>query len=193
MIINSKKTYVNCVKYSEIVKDIIDTTKLPYSDYFTNKKYNNYPVVGISQNQAAYYCMWKTMLELTKLKKDSNLTIHDYRLPSDAEWAYAASQPSNNKKAEGTNKNVINPSKSGNINDFGLYNLAGNVSEWTASNQQNKWNKTDTIKVNKGLRIVRGGSWRTHSNVDERKVIDLNTKEDYIGFRIVRTYLGSAK
>jgi formylglycine-generating enzyme len=186
------KKYVKCLKYSEIVSDIIDVTKLPCNDYFTNKKYDNYPIVSISQRHATFYCMWKTQMENARLEKLGKPLVHVYRLPSEAEWVYVASKPLS-KKAEVNDKNAINPSISGNPNECGLYNFAGNVSEWTASYPQDKWNKTDTLGVNRDLKIVRGGSWKTNSNVDERKVLDQNTKEDYIGFRIVCSYIGNKK
>lgn len=184
---------IKCIKYSEIINDIIDSTKFPYKDYFSNKKYDDYPVVGISQRQANFYCIWKTQMENTRLEKQGKPFAHDYRLPTEAEWAYVASKAMINKKLSVTDNDVINPSISGNVNDWGLYNLTGNVSEWTASCHQNKCSKVDTIAINRDLKIVRGGSWKTNSNADERNVLDQNTKEDYIGFRIVRSYIGEKK
>jgi formylglycine-generating enzyme required for sulfatase activity len=188
----SRASYVKCVEYSEILGDIIDSAKWPYNDYFYNTKYDNYPVVGVSQRQATFYCHWKTLIENSDLEKSGKPAVHDYRLPLEEEWAYVASQPQV-KKVKSIDKNVINPTVSGNPNDWGLYNMTGNVSEWTASYQHSKLSKTDTIKVNKELKIVRGGSWRTTNNIEERKILDQNMKEDDIGFRIVRSYLGNKK
>lgn len=185
--------HIKCLKYSEIISDIIDVSKLPYHDYFTNKKYDNYPVVGISQRHASFYCMWKTQMENTGLRNLGKPFVHDYRLPSEAEWAYVASKTTIGKKAEVNDKKLVNPSISGNPNDWGLYNLAGNVSEWTISCKQNKRSKTDTITINRDLKIVRGGSWKSSSNLDERKVLDQNAKEDYLGFRIVRSCINNKK
>ena len=167
----------------------IEPSKLPFNDYFSNKKYSNYPVVGISQKQAICYCSWRTSYENNKLQKKGKPFIHDYRLPSEVEWAYVADQPVATEKNKIMN-NQIHPTNKGEIQDWGLYNLAGNVSEWTSSPTNTKPAKTDTSNINTNLRIVCGGSWKSTTNITERKVMDENTRENYIGFRIVRSYLG---
>ncbi|TAJ08656.1 hypothetical protein DMA11_21075 [Marinilabiliaceae bacterium JC017] len=50
------KEYLKGVTYSEIIDSLIDLNKLHYPDYFTNTKYADYPVVGISQKAACWYC-----------------------------------------------------------------------------------------------------------------------------------------
>lgn len=180
--------YTMSLKYSEIVRDIIDVTKLPYSDYFTNKKYDKYPVVAVSQRQATFFCTWKTKRENDKFKKLGKPTVHDYRLPTEAEWAYVAAQPQTGKAKNGQ-QNVINPSKSNVSNSWGLCNFSGNVSEWTSSNPKMQLSQADPNNTQQNLKVVRGGSWRTNPDIEERKIVEQNTKEDYIGFRIVRSVL----
>jgi len=180
--------HIKTVKYSEIVTDIIDDSKFPCDNYFTNKKYDNYPVVGVSQRHARFYCNWKTKMENDRLIKNSKPTIHDYRLPTEVEWTYVATQ-TQAKNAKKLPENVINPSKSNAPNSWGLYNLSGNVSEWTSSNSETKLDEANLGTTQQNLKIVRGGSWRTSPNSVERKAIDQNTKEDYIGFRIVTSAL----
>lgn len=182
--IGNIKKYLKTVKFSEISADIIDVSKLPTNDYFTNKKYDKYPVVGISQRHATFYCKWKTKMKNDKLTKLGKASVLDYRLPTEVEWTYVATQAQtrNEKKLPG---NVIHPSKSNVSNSWGLSNLFGNVSEWTLTTSGIKSGEANSGNTQKNLKIVRGGSWRTNPNIDERKVLDQNTKEDYIGFRIV--------
>ncbi|MCK4922358.1 MAG: SUMF1/EgtB/PvdO family nonheme iron enzyme, partial [Bacteroidales bacterium] len=183
------KSFLICVKYSEIADDIIDFTKLPYEDYFTNKKYNDFPVVGISHKHASYFCIWKTQIENDKLKKEGKPAIHDYRLPVEAEWAYVASHTQITKNKNDVDQK-IRPSRSGKKNEFGLYNLAGNVSEWTISHHQSRWSGKEINDSQDHMKIIRGGSWKTSSNTDMRIESDKSEAENYVGFRIVRSYTG---
>ncbi|MCX6256255.1 MAG: SUMF1/EgtB/PvdO family nonheme iron enzyme [Bacteroidia bacterium] len=171
---NTKEEYIICVKNSEIIGDIIDLTKLPYNDYFSNKKFDDYPVVGISQKHAKYYCLWKTQMENDKLKKEGMPAIHAYRLPLEVEWEYVAQQ-SADKQNPNKDSKVIQKANEGNPNKLGLFHLEDNVSEWVVP----------MPKV-KGF-IIRGGSWKTNSNINDRQVLDPDCKEGYIGFRIVRS------
>jgi formylglycine-generating enzyme required for sulfatase activity len=170
----TKEEYIICVKNSEIIGDIIDLTKLPYNDYFSNKKYDDYPVVGISQKHANYYCIWKTQMENDKLKKEGMPAIHAYRLPLEVEWEYVAQQSLDKQNPNKISK-VIQKANEGNPNNLGLFHLDDNASEWVVPMPKEK------------SCIVRGGSWKTNSNINDRQVLDPDCKEGYIGFRIVRS------
>jgi len=94
-------------------------------------------------------------------------------------------------------------------NDFGLYDMAGNVSEWTSTTYNESVSRL-TSDVNPEYRydaavddpyrmereIVRGGSWKdVQHNVrsDLRMWEYQNEQRSYIGFRNVRTRIGFAK
>lgn len=72
--------------------------KFPYSFndplvelYFAHPAYDEYPVVNISRKGAQLYCDWLT-IETNKVLKESNKPfINDIRIPTDYEWACAAS------------------------------------------------------------------------------------------------------
>lgn len=187
-ITNTKREdYLNCVQNSDIVNNIIDTKNMPYLDYFDNAKYDDYPVVGVSQENARYYCIWRSNKE-NRIRQEEGKTYnyYDYRLPIEAEWAYVASHTHINKKKSKT-KSKIKPSKSGPINDFGLHNIEGNVSEWTASSKVNRWTNQPDETVNKDMIIYRGGSWKSDLDLEERNELNNSVAKAYIGFRIVQS------
>ncbi|OFX28433.1 MAG: hypothetical protein A2X08_15405 [Bacteroidetes bacterium GWA2_32_17] len=174
------------IVYKQLNKEIIDSMALAkeypvnsdkyhlYLNYFSDKKFDNYPVVGVSYFGAIYYCIWKTMIEQAKNK---NILINDYRLPTEEEWFYAAFLTKDNKEEI---CNEIKPSLSGKSNNLKLYNINSNVSEWTSKSS-----------IDKQIKIIKGTSWKNEMNINDRKFIDKNTKAGYLGFRIVRSYIGT--
>ncbi len=126
--------------------------------YFSHPAFGNYPVVGVNWNQATVFCEWRTQIQNSALDRQHKATESGYRLPSEAEWEYAArggrSQsmfPWGNyylRNKKGCLLANFKPGR-GNYpedgafytaradaywpNDFGLYCMAGNVAEWTSS------------------------------------------------------------
>ena len=85
-------------------------------------------------------------------------------------------------------------------NDFGLYNMAGNVSEWVnASYDPSSYEYASTINpsVNEASnqrKVVRGGSWKDVAyflQVSSRDYEYADSARSYIGFRTVQDYMGT--
>jgi len=196
-----------------------------HNDYFWHEAYTDYPVVGISWEQATAFAHWRTMYKNNyqkSLKKGSR--VANFRLPSEAEWEYAARgglesatypwggpytmdsegcflanfKPNRGDYAADEALYTVE-AKSFWPNDYGLYNMAGNVSEWTRSSYDKgayefdsglNPNVTDTINLRK---VIRGGSWKDTAyflRVSTRDYEYKDEKRSYIGFRTVQDYLG---
>lgn len=216
------------------VNDFNNSYNEPYMRmYFNHPGYNDYPVVGVSWEQAIAFCNWRT--EFYKMGMGPRgQEIEPYRLPTEAEWEFAARNGrtenkypwdindmqsdkgcflANFKPGEG------NYTKDGNLissrvgsyspNVFGLYDMAGNVAEWTSTsyteagstvmndvNPQYSYNaaKEDPYSIKK--KVVKGGSWKDVGMFvrgDMRTAEYQNQPRSYIGFRCVRTQVGFAK
>ncbi|THU41452.1 gliding motility-associated lipoprotein [Niastella caeni] len=126
--------------------------------YFNHPAFGNYPVVGVNWKQATAFCEWRTHYLNSYLESKKKPTESDFRLPTEAEWEYAArggrSQsmfPWGNyylRNRKGCLLANFKPGR-GNYpedgafytaradaywpNDFGLYCMSGNVAEWTSS------------------------------------------------------------
>lgn len=171
----NKKEAIKIFSYREILENVIDTSVWnsdnKYRNYFNDKKFDNYPVVGVTYTNAVFYCCWKTKMENEKNKKENLPYTTIYRLPFEAEWEYVASKSSNEPTKE------IAKAKSGVKNEFGVYNLNGNVSEWTLSTTLN------------GEKIIKGSSWKNIRKTDEKIQVKTDFRDNATGFRIVKSYL----
>ena len=124
--------------------------------YFSNPAYNDYPVVGVTWEQANAFCAWRTEYLLKGLGPAARF-IQRYRLPTEAEWEYAA-RGKDQTEFPWENEDVAsgkgcffanfkpdngNYTKDGNLitskvgiysaNSNGLFDMAGNVAEWTST------------------------------------------------------------
>ena len=200
--------------------------------YFWHPAFDNYPIVGVTWKQAKAFCNWRTKLHNDYLASRRDATLQDYRLPTEVEWEYAARGKHKNsmypwggyytRNKEGVLRANFKPLRGNYIddggmatmavgsfsrNDFCLYDMAGNVAEWTSSAFDessymyiNDFNpdfeydaKTDDPPVMK-RKVVRGGSWKDVASflqVSTRSFEYQDTAKSYIGFRCVRSSFGS--
>jgi formylglycine-generating enzyme required for sulfatase activity len=195
--------------------------------YFNMPGYSEYPVVGVTWEQAHAFCHWRTNL----LRNQGHQIAHQYRLPTEAEWEYAARggrraamYPWGDKYARdsegcflanfkpyrgsyhddtGTATMAVGQFKP---NDFGLFDMAGNVAEWTASSYSSTSNthvhdmnpefpyvahKDDPDVLKR--KVVKGGSWKDISYYLQCGVRTYEYQYEsrsYIGFRCVRSVIG---
>ena len=180
---------------------------------------SNHPVVHVSFEDAQAYCKWAGR-----------------RLPTEAEWEYAARGgkkdkiyfwgdfvdklssnvnswegefPVSNTQADGFEKSA--PVKTFPPNDFGLYEISGNVWEWTSDWYNVNYyailaSKAEVSSNPKGAqsaynpnnpqiseKIIRGGSFLCNASycasyrVSSRMATDPNTSLEHLGFRTVAT------
>ena len=197
--------------------------------YFNHPNYDNYPVVGVSWEQANAVCAWRTEYLLRGMGAQAKW-IQRYRLPSEVEWEFAARgkeaskypwEQNDTKSEEGCYYANYKPgdgnyTKDGSLitsqcgifsaNSNGLYDMAGNVAEWTSTvyteagvlqmsdinpNLQYRAALEDPYSLKK--KSVRGGSWKDpvrYIQSATRTSEYQNESRSYIGFRCVRSYAG---
>jgi len=194
--------------------------------YFSHPAYGSYPVVGVSWKQATAFTEWRTHYLNSYLERSKRMTESDFRLPTEAEWEYAARGGRSQvpfpwggpylRNKKGCLLANFKPGR-GNYpedggmytvradaywpNDFGLYNMAGNVAEWTSSlyyegaynfqhdmNPDIRWNAKDNDPPRMKRKVVRGGSWKDIGfflQNSTRNYEYQDTTKSYLGFRCV--------
>jgi gliding motility-associated lipoprotein GldK len=209
------------------IKDFAYSYNEPmHNDYFWHQAYGDYPVVGVTWDQAKAFCAWRTMYKNAFIKKKKGRDqVNSFRLPIEAEWEYAARggiesgtfpwggpyakndrgcflanfKPNRGDyAADGALYTV--EAKSFDPNEYNLYNMAGNVSEWTESSYDagsyefvSTMNPNVPDKKNK-RKVVRGGSWKDVAfmlQVSTRDFEYADSARSYIGFRTVQDYMGT--
>jgi gliding motility-associated lipoprotein GldK len=199
--------------------------------YFSHPAYRNYPVVGVTWRQARAFNVWRT--RYNDAYKDSRGLARrlPYALPTEAEFEYAARggrigtdypwggpyiknakgclmanfKPGRGNYADDGGAYTVNV-RSYFPNDYGLYNMAGNVAEWTSSafdesastfvhdlapSFDYEAKATDPAVLKR--KVVRGGSWKDVGYFlqnSTRTYEYQDTAKSYIGFRCVTHYLG---
>ena len=207
----------------------------PWSrNYFHHPSFDDYPVVGVSWKQAVAFSKWRTSI-LDKYLMSRDEPLHDeFRLPTETEWEYAArggfdlspypwggpyttnevgcflanfKPRRGNYVADGGIKTVKVASY--NPNNFGLYDMSGNVAEWTSNaydesafnfshdmNMDFNYDAQDTDPQILKRKVIRGGSWKDISHfiqVGTRDYEYQDTAKSYIGFRNVISFIGRDK
>jgi sulfatase modifying factor 1 len=103
------------------------------NSYFVAKGFDNYPVVGVTWKQARAYTSWRTIVVGTQDIYSADMGLV-FSLPTEAQWQYAAEiGESNAGSVKHTHDSRIRtvPVKANTANKLGIYNMMGNVSEWT--------------------------------------------------------------
>jgi len=171
----------------------------PPSWHDPNFNHPQQPVVAVSWFDAVAYCDWL-----------SSITGSQYRLPTEAEWEFAArggtegklfpwgdDPPPSRPRYSERWKTGPEPVGQSEPNAFGLYEMCENVHEWCSD-----WFAADYYSVSpdrnprgpeKGARkSSRGGSWRHHikiSRCSTRSSIPPEFHYADYGFRVVRDFV----
>lgn len=252
----------------------------PYVDHYLRYPgFRYFPVVGVSWKQAVDYCRWRTVTVNAKLAEDAGLeelpaetggripletgvVLPDYRLPTEAEWEYAAQaligtqwldenqthkrlypwdghalrNPygkkmgyflANFRRGRGDYAGIAGKLNDGSMitsyiyeyppNDFGLYNMAGNVNEWVWDvyrpmsfqdmedlnpvrrdgflDQADQYDfENDNSLIDDHVRVYKGGSWRDVAywlSPGTRRFLDEDSATSTIGFRCAMIRAGA--
>ncbi len=213
------------------VNDLTYSNGKEMANYFWHPAYDNYPVVGVTWKQAKAFSVWRTQLLNNFLVSNGDVYLNDFRLPTEAEWERAArgdlalqSYPWGGpyiRNASGCFLGNFKPMRgryfedggvytvkvySYNPNNYGLYCMAGNVSEWCESAyDESSYEFMDDINPEFSYdakkwepevmkrKVIRGGSWKDvghYLNVGARSYEYQDTAKSYVGFRNVMTHLG---
>jgi formylglycine-generating enzyme required for sulfatase activity len=187
----------------------------PYIDLSMGMGREGFPAINMTQHAANKYCQWL-----------STLTGHYYRLPTEAEWEYACRAGTTNRYSFGDSDSALGEyawyernsdfkyQKVGRKkpNRWGLYDMHGNVAEWTldgfSADTYSRLSDGVLEPFVRGTRpyphVIRGGSWKdgpAQLRSASRQFSDAKWKAadssipksvwhmveaDFVGFRIVR-------
>ena len=202
--------------------------------YFWHPAYDDYPVVGVNWKQARAFCIWRTQLLNSYLADEGGAFVQDYRLPTESEWEYAARgglelspYPWGGpyiRNSRGCFLGNFKPMRGsyqddGGVytvkatsywpNDYGLYCMAGNVSEWTSNaydesaysfthdiSTDYEYDAKDSDPPALKRKVIRGGSWKDvmyFLQTGTRSYEYQDTSKSYVGFRCVMSFLGRDK
>ena len=205
----------------------------PYTTmYFWHPSYDNYPIVGVTWEQAVAFCIWRSQLLNSALRASNQAGVHPYRLPIESEWEYASRGSLDHsmypwggyytRNKEGCFLANFKPLR-GNYaddggvitlsvgtyqpNEYGLYDMAGNAAEWTSTafdesaymfshdlNPDYRYNVRPNDPPVLKRKVIRGGSWKDigyYMQCGTRSYEYQDTSKSYIGFRCVRSYMGT--
>ncbi len=162
--------------------------------YHCSEKFPNHPVVGVSWEDAVAYAKWEGK-----------------RLPTEAEWEYAARGDQKNMDYPWGNSltpshaNYYRPGTEGTRpvgsyppNGYGLYDMAGNVVEWIHDIYDQDYYRKSPYKNPKGpkkgrFRVIRGGGWHSGPScnmVFYRNALPSNWVDFNVGFRCAKDARG---
>jgi len=207
----------------------------PYTkNYFFHPAFDDYPVVGVNWKQATAFTKWRTQIMNGFLRKINQPVLPEFRLPSESEWEYASRGGLDNSPypwggpytrnlkgcflanfkplrgnyvADGGIKTIKTASY--NPNSYGLYDMSGNVAEWTANafdesafsyshdmNSDYNYNAKEDDHAVLKRKVIRGGSWKDIAYFIQNSTRTFeyqDTAKCYIGFRCAVDFLGRDK
>jgi gliding motility-associated lipoprotein GldK len=207
----------------------------PYAKkYFWHPAFDDYPVVGVNWKQATAFAHWRSKMMNSFLREIKQPILPDFRLPTESEWEYASrggldASPypwggpytrnikgcflanfkplRGNYVADGGIKAIKTASY--NPNGYGLYDMSGNVAEWTSNaydesafsyshdmNMDRFYDANEDDNAVLKRKAIRGGSWKDIAYFIQNSTRTFeyqDTAKSYIGFRCAVDFLGRDK
>ncbi len=177
----------------------------------------NQPAITISWNDAVAYCNWLSgEFKLSKCYRIDSTgvkyldTAKGFRLPTEAEWEFAARGGNKGKGTQYAGSTDLNETSWYRINsngetkagaqlkpnELGLYDMTGNVWEWVWDFYSDSYYKVSPSHNPKGpdtgaYRVMRGGAFYNYANytrVYTRQNSYPSFMQNSVGFRVARTY-----
>ncbi|MDR2585780.1 MAG: formylglycine-generating enzyme family protein [Prevotellaceae bacterium] len=162
-----------------------------------------FSLYGQGDNYPMYYVSWEDAQEF--VRKLSSATGKKYRLPTEAQWEFAARGGTISKGYRYSGSNDINEvgwhDKNNNgtahpvglkkPNELGIYDMSGNIWEWCSDyyDDYKSDHQVDPMGPSTGLdRAMRGGNWECALHYCRVSFRDFNPQEyryHYLGFRVV--------
>ena len=159
----------------QIDVDAVSGATTPYVEMSFGMGIDNYPAICMTQLAAVKFCEWL-----------SAMTGHFYRLPTEAEWEYACRAGTETAYSFGddftglaeyawygeNSQDKYQKVGTKKANPWGLYDMHGNVAEWTLDHyvptvytQREESESNPLVEGEKVYpKVVRGGSWMDHPN-----------------------------
>ena len=212
------------------IRDFAYSYNEPFArNYFWHPSFDDYPVVGVNWKKANAFTHWRS--KFWDDNRPEEVHTEAFRLPTEYEWEYAARGGHDLapypwggyyvRNAKGCLLANFKPGR-GNYpedggqytvradayfpNDYGLYNMAGNVAEWTITayfdnannvvhdmNPDIRYDAQEDDPPTYKRKVLRGGSWKDvyyYLQTGTRSWEYQDTTKSYIGFRCALTFLG---
>lgn len=214
------------------IRDFTYSYNEPFTlKYFSHQGFDDYPVVGVTWDQAKAFCHWRTYLRgRIIIKRFKETPAHDFRLPTEAEWEIASRGGNSNclypwgsyytRNIQGCFVANFKPLRGNYVadsptttktmkvgsfdpNPYGVYDMAGNVAEWTSTaffeagyniiddyNPEIQYDARPDEPAVMKRKVIRGGSWKDIAYFIQSSIRSYeyqDSSKSYVGFRCVRT------